>query len=234
VHEEQAGDNMTMEANVALVYGSFFMGDCVRDINIIKDAFPGISGLRTAAPVNGNSFKFSSLKSCKFLIICTSSQYSMPPPNFKEFAHQLLLASSNPGCLSHLQHAIYGNGDETYWKTYMNMPRYMDRLLERCGSRRFFARGETGEPFAPLDLIRCNIQEWAPAMWSAAAQAVQEGPAAPHVAWDALWAKDAGENHHDVVEWDLKALIEVHGELKAKPSIFSKSHQLDFMPSLGA
>merc|ERR1712129_205047 len=91
---------------------------------------------------------------------CTSSQYGMPPPNIKEFAHQLLLAAeSNPGCLSHLQHAVYGNGDETYWKTYMNMPRYLDKLLEKCGSRRFFARGETGEPNAALDTGKCEIGE---------------------------------------------------------------------------
>merc|ERR1740139_834584 len=140
----------------------------------MHDTFPSITGLEVSKPVEGNSFDFNSLKDSKFLIVCTSSQYGMPPPNFKEFAHQLLLAAtSNPGCLSHLQHAVYGNGDDTYFKTYMNVPRYMDKLLEKCGSRRFFARGETGEPFAPLDSKACKCQAWTPAMWAAMKKATQ-------------------------------------------------------------
>merc|ERR1712066_1205477 len=55
----------------------------------------------------------------------------MPPPEFKDFAHHLLTAATkSPGCLKHLQHAVYGNGDETYYNTFMNMPRYMDLLLD--------------------------------------------------------------------------------------------------------
>ena len=210
-------------ANVALVYGSFFMGDSVRNIGDIKDGFPGIDGLEVAEPVEGNDFDFNSLQDKKFLIVCTSSQYGMPPPNIKEFVHQLLLAAtSNPGSLSHLQHAVYGNGDETYWKTYMNMPRYIDLLLEKCGSRRFFARGETGEPHGPVDVSSLKIKDWVPNMWSAAAQAIQAGPSAPPVPWDALWEKEAGENHHDVTEFDLQHLEAKLGALKGPPSVFSK------------
>jgi sulfite reductase alpha subunit-like flavoprotein len=212
-----------MAPNVALVYGSFFMGDSERNIGDIKEGFPKIDGLELAEPVEGNAFDFNTLKDCKMLIVCTSSQYGMPPPNFKEFAHQLLLAAtSNPGCLSHLQHAVYGNGDETYFKTYMNMPRYVDLLLEKCGSRRFFARGETGEPNSALETSKCEVKDWVPAMWSAAAQAAKDGSTAPAVAWDALWEKEAGENHHDVTEFDLKKLVAKLGDLKSSPSMFSK------------
>jgi len=212
-----------MAPNVALVYGSFFMGDSTRNIGDIKAGFPGMEGLEVAEPVEGNAFDFNSLKDCKLLIVCTSSQYGMPPPNIKEFTHQLLLAAeSNPGCLSHLQHAVYGNGDETYWKTYMNMPRYLDKLLEKCGSRRFFARGETGEPNAALDTGKCEIGAWVSAMWSAAAQAIKDGASVPAVPWDALWEKEAGENHHDITEFDIKKLEAKLGELKGQPSIFSK------------
>merc|ERR1719210_125856 len=215
-----------MAPNVALVYGSFFMGDCERDIKAIKDAFPNIPGLELAEPVEGNSFDFSSLKDYKAIILCTSSQIGYPPPNFKEFAYQLLAAATtNPGCLSHLRHAVYGNGDETYFKTYMNMPRYMDHLLEKCGSQRFFARGETGEPHAPLGTEKCACTAWAPGMWAAveaslAAEAA--GKPDPAVAWDALWAAQRSETHEDVTEWDLGKLEKKLGKPEKKPSIFAK------------
>jgi hypothetical protein len=212
-----------MAPNVALVYGSFFMGDCERDVKTIHDSFPKIDGLEVAAPVEGNAFDFNSLKDMKMLIVVTSSTYGMPPTNFKEFAHQLLLAAtSNPGCLSHLQHTVYGNGDETYFNTYMNMPRYVDKLLEKCGSRRFYARGETGEPHADMGTKSCKCVEWTPAMWSAAAEAVKAGPSAPAVAWDALWAKEGSEHHQKVTEWNLEKLVKKLGELKGAPSAFSK------------
>merc|ERR1711904_167770 len=134
-----------------------------------------IEGLEVAEIKSGDDFDFNSLKDMKFLIICTSSQYGFPPKNFGKFAHHLLTAAStNPGCLSHLKHVVYGNGDETYFNTYMNMPRYMDRLLEKAGSKRFFARGETGEPNAPLDLEKCTCVAWAPAVASAAKAGVAE------------------------------------------------------------
>jgi sulfite reductase alpha subunit-like flavoprotein len=209
-----------MAPNVAIVYGSFFMGDSERDAEVIQSAFPQIKGLDVGEPVEGNDFDFNSLKDCKFLIIVTSSQYGMPPAGFKEFAHQLLLAAeTNPGCLSHLQHTVYGNGDETYFKTYMNMPRYMDKLLEKCGSNRFFARGETGEPHAPMDTEKCACPEWAPMMWQAA-EAAMEKP--PKVAWDALWAKSPPQHHTDITEWSLKKLETKLGKLKKAPSVFSK------------
>jgi hypothetical protein len=210
-----------MAPNVALVYGSFFMGDCERDIKTIKDAFPGIEGLEVAEPVAGNDFKFDSLKDCKLLIVCTSSTYGFPPKNFGDFAHHLLTAATKyPGCLSGLQHVVYGNGDETYFNTYMNMPRYMDMLLEKCGSRRFFARGETGEPHAPLDTDKCRCVDWAPAMWKAASDA--KDAKAPAVAWDALWAKEKSEHHSKVTQWDLKKLEKKLSKKPAAPAMFSK------------
>ena len=40
-------------------------------------------------------------------------------------------ASLNPKKpLKGLQHAVYGNGDETYYDTYMNVPRMIDILLD--------------------------------------------------------------------------------------------------------
>jgi len=215
-----------MAPNVAFIYGSFFMGDSVRDINTIKDSFPKVPGLETAEPLEGNAFDFNSLKDCKVLVICTSSQIGFPPPNFRDFAHALLtVATTNPGCLSHLRHVVYGNGDETYFKTYMNMPRYMDLLLEKCGSRRFYARGETGEPHAPLGTEKCACTAWAPAMWSALASdiaAEADGKMGSAVPWDALWAKQPSETHQDVTEWDLAKLEKKLGKPDKAPSLSAK------------
>jgi sulfite reductase alpha subunit-like flavoprotein len=209
-----------MAPNVSLVYGSFFMGDCKRDIKTIHSTFPKIAGLEVAEPVEGSSFDFDSLKDCKFLIICTSSQLGMPPPNFAQFAHQLLRAAQNPDKpLKHLQHAVFGNGDETYFKTYMNMPRYMDLLLEKAGSKRFFARGENGEPFADLDTDAVSCKEWAPLMWKAAEKA-STTDVAP-VKWDACWEKQEPHHHKNITEWDLDRL-QKHAAFKAKPTMYAK------------
>ena len=79
-----------------------------------------------------------------------------------EFTHQLLLAAdTNPGCLKHLQHAVWGNGDERWLNTYMNIPRYVDQLLAECGSRRFYARGEAGEPHSPTGSEACWAEDCA-------------------------------------------------------------------------
>jgi len=216
-------DSIPMAPNVALVYGSFFMGDSERNIQDIQKGFPNINGLEIAQPVEGNKFDFNTLKDTKLLVVCTSSQYGMPPPNIKEFIHQLLIAAeTNPGCLSHLQHAVYGNGDETYFDTYMNMPRYTDLLLEKCGSRRFYARGETGEPHAPSGTKSLKIADWVTGMWTAAQQALTDGPGAPAIPWDALWKEEPSEHHQKVTQWDLKKLEKKLGGLKSAPSIFSK------------
>jgi sulfite reductase alpha subunit-like flavoprotein len=211
-------------APVALVYGSFFMGDCERDIATIRKAYPGLDGLEIAEPVTGDDFDFDSLKDTKVLVICTSSQYGFPPKNFGKFAHNLLTAATkHPGCLKGLQHVVYGNGDDTYFKTFMNMPRYMDMLLEKAGSRRFYARGETGEPCAPLDTAQCRCEAWAPAMWTAAAEAVKAGPSATPVAFDALWAKEKSHHHHKVTEWKMAALEKkMKGVKVTPPAMFSK------------
>jgi len=222
----------TMAPNVALVYGSFFMGDCRRDIDMIKDAFPCSDGLEVASPVTGNNFEFDSLKECKFLVVCTSSMYAFPPDNFGDFAHHLLTAATkHPGCLAGLQHAVYGNGDDTYFSTYMNNPRYIDMLLEKCGSRRFFARGETGEPHAELETEKCRCSAWAPVMWKAAAQATD--PKAPAVAWDALWAKQKSEFHSEVTQWGLRELEEKLTRLPAAPAMFSKLSDQNSEKSMG-
>eukprot|EP00747_Dinoflagellata_sp_TGD_P139702 gnl/TRDRNA2_/TRDRNA2_175930_c0_seq1.p1 gnl/TRDRNA2_/TRDRNA2_175930_c0~~gnl/TRDRNA2_/TRDRNA2_175930_c0_seq1.p1 ORF type:complete len:235 (+),score=54.05 gnl/TRDRNA2_/TRDRNA2_175930_c0_seq1:71-706(+) len=210
-----------MAPNVALVYGSFFMGDSERDVKTIHDTFPKIPGLEVAQPVEGNKFDFDSLKDCKLLIVVTSSQYGMPPDNLAHFSHHLLTAlDKNPGCLSHLKHVVYGNGDETYFKTYMNNPRYTDKLLEKLGSKRFFARGETGEPNAAVGTKSLKCVEWAPKMWEAAKVAVEGGSEV--VPWDALWKEHPSEHHQNVTEWKLAQLEKKKGKPGSTPKLVSK------------
>ena len=64
-----------------------------------------------------------------------------------------------------------------YHARYMNVPRMIDQLLERAGSRRFFARGETSEPHAPLGLEMIDAEKWAPGMWAAMKTANASDPA---------------------------------------------------------
>jgi len=206
-----------MAPNVAIVFGSFLDGDSEKGAKNIKKAFKKIDGLECGNPTEGNDFDFDSLKDCKFLIIVTSSQLGYPPANFSEFAHQLLRAAkTNPGCLSHLQHAVFGYGDPQYLKTYMNNPRYMDLLLEKAGSKRFFVRGENREPCGDV-AGAISLNTWAKAMWQAAAN-----PPAEPVKWDAPWTKAAGDYHHNVTEWDVDDLEDRRGPMTSKPSIFAK------------
>merc|ERR1712178_501544 len=205
--------------DVAVVFGSFFMGDSRRDSEDILKAYPSDCGMSVSpAPIEGNAFNFNNLKDTKFLVVCCSSMYGNPPKNFWEFYFHLKAASENPKKpLAGLQHAVYGNGDETYFDTYMNVPRVVDILLERAGSRRFFGRGETGEPHALVGTNMINAAGWGPGMWEAMKTAsVDDAP----VAWDAHW-EGAEPNHHKLTtDWELKKLAKKFGE-PASPSIFA-------------
>merc|ERR1711879_295954 len=113
---------------------------------------------------------FGSLANYKFLVVCASRRYALAQLRF--------LAEDSPGCLSHLQHAVYESKDlfDENSNHMMSMPRYVDELLEKCGSRRFFARGEAGKPFAPLACTNLTVKDWASAMWAAAAEANLSAP----------------------------------------------------------
>merc|ERR1712086_552505 len=126
--------------DVAVLYGSFFMGDSKRDTGDILEAFPADCKLScNKEGIEGNSFDFNNLKDTKYLVVCTSSMYGNPPKNFID--------------------------------TYMNVPRMVDPLLERAGSRRFYARAETGEQFKPLEDEMIEAAVWAPGMWKAMMEA---------------------------------------------------------------
>ena len=92
---------------------------------------------------------------------------------------------------------LNSTADERWFSTYMSMPRYVDRLLEECGSRRFYARGERGEPHAPTNASEVKIKDWTAGMCEAMAMAMatatEMAPSGrvlrgtPPVTWDALW-----------------------------------------------
>lgn len=207
---------------VAIVYGSFCNEQSMEDAELIAEFGEKFGGGATTVLAAGDEFDFNTLQDTTHLVLSTSSWLGFPPSNFSDFAHQLLLASDTaPGCLSHLQHAVWGNGDERWFKTYMNVPRYMDTLLERCGSQRFYARGEWGEPHAPARTSQCELEDWAPGMWDAL-NATGEANSAPAVAWDALWEYEPSERHQETAEWNLRQLVERRGLLAGEPSQFAK------------
>jgi len=120
----------------------------------------------------------------------------MPPANIAAFTHQLMQTAVNePGSLSHLQHAVWGNGHRNWSRTYMNMPRYLDQLLEKCGSRRFYARGELNEPHAASGSEKCQLEDWVPGMWQAM---IASDINAPAVSWDAQWDLLPSPTHQDL------------------------------------
>ena len=162
-----------------------------------------------------------------YLVLSTSSQNGFPPGNFVDFAHQLLLAheTGEPGFLSHMRHAVWGNGDPRWFGTYMNVPRFVDELLEDCGSRRFYARGEANEPHAPTRSTRCEVDDWASGMWQAMSDDAtqQDDDDAPPVPWDALWEHASSPHHHDVRSFgELAVLIKRYGPLSRRPSSFAR------------
>eukprot|EP00945_MAST-04E_sp_MAST-4E-sp1_P002681 g2681.t1 len=205
--------------DVAVVFGSFFMGDSERDATDILGAMPDCDLEKPGSIISGNDFDFNSLKNTKFLVVCTSSMYGNPPKNFWQFYYHLKAASENPNQpLKGLQHAVYGNGDETYMDTYMNVPRMVDMLLEKAGSRRFYARGETGEPHASSGSDMVSAASWAPGMFGAmTSSSVSDAP----VAWDAHWKGSKPNHHAKFTDWDLKKLEKKFG-IPASPSIFAR------------
>ena len=231
---------------VSIVFGSFESGRSKRDAHAMYQLHTSHArGLRVREPQSGHEFDFNLLQATDILILCCSSQTGYPPANLVEFAHQLQLAAEtgDAGCLGHLRHAVWGNGDARWFDTFMNVPRTMDVLLEACGSRRFYARGEAGEPHAPTRAQSSDLANWAAAMWAeastlaapVAAAATDRGgggdrtreAGAQHgalstVTWDAQWSAGASPHHHAVTPWALEALVRRNGELQCAPSVFAK------------
>jgi flavocytochrome c len=200
--------NPSAGQDIAVVVGSFFMGDSERDAATIVDAFPGINGLAAPKAVAGNDFDFNSLANTKYLIVVTSSMYGNPPKNFWQFYYHLKAASLNGAKpLKGLKYAVYGNGDETYFDTYMNVPRMVDNLLEKAGATRFYARGETGEPHKPTGSSGVQAPTWAAGMWGAITS-----PSDAPVAWDSCWEGSKPNHHTDVTDWDMAHLQKKYGK----------------------
>lgn len=208
------------------MYGSFDKGYGLNAAKKISAAVPAGGGIQVRGPQPGDEFDFDSLQETDFLVLCSSSQNGFPPRNLVDFAHQLLLATEtgDPGCFSHLQHAVWGEGDPRWLNTFMNVPRYIDLLLEECGSRRFYARGEADEPHAPSNTVTCEVEDWIPGMWAAALHcALADAATAPKpVTWDAQWAVTRSSHHHNIHAFDLETIIRRYGELKTAPSRFAQ------------
>ena len=205
---------------VAIVYGSFDKDLSLRDAEELHRTAP--PNVEVREPVAGDAFDFDSLATATHLVVAASSQNGFPPHNFVDFAHQLLLTAEtgDDECLGHLSHAVWGNGDDRWFKTFMNVPRYIDLLLEECGSRRFYARGEADEPHAPTGADSCEAPVWAAGMWDALQ--ADASADAPPVAWNALWEYQPSPRHQDVTEYGLDVLVRRYGELSGLPTTFAR------------
>jgi len=115
----------------------------------------------------------------------------------------------------------------------MNVPRYTDQLLEKCGSKRIHARGEFGEPH--LEEKECvSAEEWAERvvesmmMMSTASLEVEvedtEGGDGERVCvpWNALWENHSSPTHNVVSGFTLENLMQSHGCLEGGPSSLAK------------
>ena len=218
-----AGNDPNADASrkvVAIVYGSFDKDLSLRDAEELHRTAP--PNIEVREPVAGDAFDFDSLATATHLVVAASSQNGFPPHNFVDFAHQLLLTAEtgDDDCLGHLSHAVWGNGDDRWYKTFMNVPRYVDLLLEECGSRRFYARGEYDEPHAPTGADSCEAPVWAAGMWDALQ--ADASADAPPVAWNALWEYQPSPRHHDVSEYGLDVLVRRYGELSGMPTTFAR------------
>jgi len=220
---------------VSIVYGSFTPhGTARRNAHaihhVLSSQLSASPSYIVAAPLDGTSFDFNSLaaddarsqQQKRLLIIATSSMFGQPPDAFIPFAHNLLLtATTNPGCLTHLQHAVWGAGDPKWWTTYMNVPRYTDQLLETCGSRRLVARGEAHEPY--LDAKEgITVEAWAERLCHALIVRSTKDDDEDDVPWDALWQTYPTTTHQQVTGFTLRELFQTQGCLAQGPSALAK------------
>jgi len=231
--------------HVSIVYGSFSpQANALRDANEIHEVLSAMPSLNVAQPIDGTSFDFNSLTPTtisnnpddndsttdqRLLITVTSSMFGQPPANFTPFAHNLLLAAdTNPGCLSHFHHAVWGTGDPRWFDTFMNVPRYTDQLLEKCGSVRIHPRGEFGEPH--LEEVECvSAGGWAERVGKSMISSSLDlgnvgGDGGEHldVPWDALWKNHESATHRIVRGFTLEDVMRSHGCLDGGPSLLAK------------
>jgi len=147
------------DLSVSIVYGSFTpSSNAMRDAWSIHETISRSPLITVSEPTSGEDFDFDSLLAAtngtRSLIVSSSSCFGMPPPNITPFLRRLLelLPSSShssedeqtdPQPLRHIRHGVWGLGDPRWYKTYMNVPRHVDKILEQCGSTRFAVRGES-------------------------------------------------------------------------------------------
>jgi hypothetical protein len=168
--------------------------------------------LTVAPPCYANKIPFDDLPRYKFIVVATSTQLGFPPETLWELYYNLK-KSADAGLkpLVGVQHAVFGNGNPMYEETYMNVPRLVDIMLEKCGSRRFHPRGEV-----------CVISsaEWSAKMWTSMKTA---DPNATPIAWDALWNGGKPPVHSTVVDKSLEEIAKAFdGAPAIAPKLFAK------------
>ena len=67
--------------------------------------------------------------------------------------------------LTGLHHAVFGNGNAKWFKTYMSIPRLIDAKLTELGSKRIIPRGEYFESYKNLNLDHLKLSDWGTYLW---------------------------------------------------------------------
>lgn len=136
-------------AKVLCLYGSE-SGTSKRALQTLSKQWTKESGGKFTIEkiADGNSVayeeEFTALAKKYDVILVATSSYGEgdPPDNFALFVGSLLRASKDKSSpLTGMQHGVLGFGESVY-DTFQNIPRFTDKLLGECGSRRLVMRVE--------------------------------------------------------------------------------------------
>ena len=158
---------------IDIVYGSFMKAPQAHGLEAEALKSLNKSRLRCNPPRSGNEFMTSedllvSLQDTSKLIVVTSSRNGLPPPNMLKFVEGLIKAADEKferKPLTGLHHAVFGNGNAKWFKTYMSIPRLIDAKLTELGSKRIIPRGEYFESYKNLNLDHLKLSDWGTYVW---------------------------------------------------------------------
>ncbi|GMH76878.1 hypothetical protein TrLO_g5094 [Triparma laevis f. longispina] len=174
----------TQSKQVDIVYGSFMKAPHAHgmEAEALKALLPENSKTaeQCTPPRSGNCYMgthenlIKSIRSNETdkLIVISSSRNGLPPLNMLNFVKSLIICEQE--CeqeggttpLAGLEHAVFGNGNTKWFKTYMSIPRLIDSKLTKLGSKRIIPRGEYFESYKNLNVEHLKLNDWGEYLWS--------------------------------------------------------------------
>lgn len=98
------------------------------------------------------------------VVIVTATYNGTPPDNAVQFVEWLEKGAASS--LDGVRYAVFGCGNHDWAATFQDIPRKVDRLLEKNGARRLFARGE-GDA---ADDFEGQFESWYKPLWPSLAK----------------------------------------------------------------